>query len=148
MQLDDLNFADDPTLLSQTQQQMWKKMTSVVAASAAVGLNIHKGKSKTLRYNTPCTTPITIDGEDLEDVRTFTYLDSIIDEHGGSSRCEGADRQSKSSIFTIEEHLELKATVNQHHGQYFQYKCQDSSTVWGRNLGNYESHHPEYTSVY
>ncbi|VDO89717.1 unnamed protein product, partial [Schistosoma margrebowiei] len=52
--------------------------------SAAVGLNIHKGKSKVLRYNTACTNPITIDGEDLEDVKSFTYLGSIIDKHGGS----------------------------------------------------------------
>ncbi|VDP45477.1 unnamed protein product [Schistosoma margrebowiei] len=62
-----------------------------------------------------------------------------------STICEGADRQSKSSIFTTEEHLELKATVNQHQDQGFQYKCQDSSTVWGGNLENYESHHPEKT---
>ncbi|VDP75312.1 unnamed protein product, partial [Schistosoma curassoni] len=62
------------TLLSQTQQQMQEKTKSVGAASAAVGLNIHKGKSKVLRCNTACTNPITIDGEDLEDVKTFTYL--------------------------------------------------------------------------
>ncbi|VDP20717.1 unnamed protein product [Schistosoma margrebowiei] len=43
-----------------------------------------KGKRKILRNNTACTNPITIDGEDLEDVKTFTYLGSIIDEHGGS----------------------------------------------------------------
>ncbi|VDO87661.1 unnamed protein product [Schistosoma margrebowiei] len=84
MQLDDLDFADDLTLLSQTQQQMQEKTNSVAAASAAVGLNIHKGKSKVLRYNTACTDPITIDREDLEDVKTFTYLGSIIDEQGGS----------------------------------------------------------------
>ncbi|VDO50292.1 unnamed protein product [Schistosoma margrebowiei] len=84
MQLDDLDFADDLALLSQTQQQMQKKTNSVAAASAAVGLNIHKGKSKVLRYNTACTNPITIDGEDLEDVKTVTYLSNIIDEHGGS----------------------------------------------------------------
>ncbi|VDP69164.1 unnamed protein product [Schistosoma mattheei] len=58
--------------------------TSVEAASTAVDLNIHKGKSKILRYNTACTNPITIDGEDLEDVKSFTYLGSIIDEHVGS----------------------------------------------------------------
>ncbi|VDO75375.1 unnamed protein product [Schistosoma margrebowiei] len=45
MQLDDLDFADDLALLSQTQQQMQEKTNSVAAASAAVGLNIHKGKS-------------------------------------------------------------------------------------------------------
>ncbi|VDP48049.1 unnamed protein product [Schistosoma margrebowiei] len=84
MQLDDLNFTDDLALLSQTQQQMQENTNSVAAASAAVGLNTHKGKSKVLRYNTACTNPTTIDGEDLEDVKTFTYLGSIIDEHGGS----------------------------------------------------------------
>ncbi|CAH8610245.1 unnamed protein product [Schistosoma intercalatum] len=84
MQLDDLDFADDLALLSQTQQQMQEKTNSVAAASAAIGFNIHKGKSKILQYKTACTNPITIDGEDLEDVKTFTYLGSIIDEHGGS----------------------------------------------------------------
>ncbi|VDP88547.1 unnamed protein product, partial [Schistosoma mattheei] len=84
MQLDDLDFADDLALLPQTQQQMQEKTTSVVAASAAEGLNIHKGKNKILRYNTACTNPVTLDGEDVEDVKSFTYLGSIINEHGGS----------------------------------------------------------------
>ncbi|VDP20805.1 unnamed protein product [Schistosoma margrebowiei] len=68
MQLDDLDFADDLALLSQTQQQMQEKTNSVAATSAAIA----------------CTDPITIDGEDLVDVKTFTYLGSIIDEQGGS----------------------------------------------------------------
>ncbi|VDP22663.1 unnamed protein product [Schistosoma margrebowiei] len=84
MQLDDLDFADDLALLSHPQQQMQEKTNSVAAASEAVGLNIHKGKSKVLQYNTACTDPITIDGKDMEDVKTFTYLGSIIDEQGGS----------------------------------------------------------------
>ncbi|VDO83294.1 unnamed protein product [Schistosoma margrebowiei] len=84
MQLNDLNFTDNLALQSQMQQQMQEKTNSVAAASAAIGLNIHKGKSKVLRYNTACTNPITIDGDDLEDVKTFIYLGSIIDEHGGS----------------------------------------------------------------
>ncbi|VDP80945.1 unnamed protein product [Schistosoma mattheei] len=64
---------------------MQEKTNSVAAASAAEGLNIHKWKSKILRYNIACTNRITIDGEDLEDVKTFTYLGSIIDEQGGSN---------------------------------------------------------------
>ncbi|VDP24707.1 unnamed protein product [Schistosoma curassoni] len=59
---------------------MQEKTTSV----AVVGLNIHKRKSKILPYNTTYTNRITIDGEDLEDVKTFTYLGSIINEHDGS----------------------------------------------------------------
>ncbi|VDP76137.1 unnamed protein product [Schistosoma mattheei] len=84
MQLDDLHFADDLALLLQSQQQIQEKTTSVAAASAAVGLSIRKGKSKILRYSTVCTNPVTMDGEDLEDVKTFTYLGSIIDEQGRS----------------------------------------------------------------
>ncbi|VDP68205.1 unnamed protein product [Schistosoma mattheei] len=84
MYLDDLHFADDLALLSHRQQQMQEKTISVAAASAAVGLNIHKGKSKILRYNTTCNNLVTLDGEDLEDVKTFTNLGSNIDEHGGS----------------------------------------------------------------
>ncbi|VDP49555.1 unnamed protein product [Schistosoma margrebowiei] len=67
MQLGDLDFADDLALLSQSQQQMQEKTTSVAVASAA-----H-------------------DGEDLEGVKTFTYLGSIIGEHGGS----GADVKAR-----------------------------------------------------
>ncbi|VDP32605.1 unnamed protein product [Schistosoma margrebowiei] len=48
-------------------------------------MSTSEGKeSKILRYNTASTDPFTIDGEDLEDVKTFTYLGSIIDEQGGS----------------------------------------------------------------
>ncbi|VDO91609.1 unnamed protein product [Schistosoma margrebowiei] len=49
MQLDNLDISDGQALLSQTQQQMQEKTTSVAAASASVGLNIHKEKSRILR---------------------------------------------------------------------------------------------------
>ncbi|VDO69449.1 unnamed protein product [Schistosoma margrebowiei] len=84
MQLDELDFTDDLALLSQSQQQMQEKTTRVATASAAVDLNIHKGKSKILRYNMACTNRITHGKEAFEDVKTFTYLGNIIDEHGGS----------------------------------------------------------------
>ncbi|VDP74186.1 unnamed protein product [Schistosoma curassoni] len=150
MQLDDLDFADDLALLSQSQQQMQEKSTSVAAASAAVGLNIHKGKSKILRHNTACNNPITIDGDDLEDVKTFTYLGSIIDEHGGSDEDMkariGKTRAAYIQLRNIWNSKQL--SVNQHQCKNFQYKCQDSCTVCGGSLENYESHHPEDTGVY
>ncbi|VDO57341.1 unnamed protein product [Schistosoma margrebowiei] len=46
MQLDDLDFANDLTLPSHTQQQMQEKTTSIAAASAAVGLIYTKGKAR------------------------------------------------------------------------------------------------------
>ncbi|VDO98168.1 unnamed protein product [Schistosoma curassoni] len=47
-QLDDLDFADGLALISHAQQQMQIKITSVSAASASVGLDIHKGKASSL----------------------------------------------------------------------------------------------------
>ncbi|VDO65695.1 unnamed protein product [Schistosoma curassoni] len=83
MRLDDSDFADDLTFLSHTQQQI-QETISVAAASATIGLNLHKGKIKILLCNTTLISQNTLDGEDLEDVKAFTYLGSITDEHGGS----------------------------------------------------------------
>ncbi|VDP07092.1 unnamed protein product [Schistosoma margrebowiei] len=72
-------------------------------ASTAVGFNVHKGKSKIPRYNTACTNPITVDRENSEDVKTFTYLGSVIDEQGGS------DEDVKARIGKARaEYLQLK----------------------------------------
>ncbi|VDO63472.1 unnamed protein product, partial [Schistosoma margrebowiei] len=83
-QLDDLDFADDLALLSRTHEQMQMKTASVAAVSASVGLSIHKGKIKVLKFKAENNNPITLDGETLENVESFTYLGSIIDEQGGS----------------------------------------------------------------
>ncbi|KAH9588151.1 Protein disulfide-isomerase tmx3 [Schistosoma haematobium] len=84
MQSDNLDFADDLANLSHTHQQMQVKTKRVAAASASVGLKIHKGKSKVLKYNTENTNTIKLDGEILEELETSTYLRGIIDEQGGS----------------------------------------------------------------
>ncbi|VDP22550.1 unnamed protein product [Schistosoma margrebowiei] len=72
-QLDDLDFADDLALLSHTHEQMQTKTVSVAAVSASVGLSIHKGKTKFLKFRAENSNPNTIDGETMEDVESFTY---------------------------------------------------------------------------
>ncbi|VDO86180.1 unnamed protein product [Schistosoma margrebowiei] len=84
-QLDDLDCADDLALLSHIHEQMQIKTVSVAAVSASLGLSIHKGKNKVLKYNTKKSNPTTFDGETQEDVESFTHLESIIDEQGGSN---------------------------------------------------------------
>ena len=83
-QLDDLDFADDLALLSHTQQQMQEKTNIVAENSARLGLNINRGKSKVFKINASNETPITVQGEALEEVDSFTYLGSILDKHGGT----------------------------------------------------------------
>lgn len=43
MQLDDMDFTNNPALLSHTQQQIQMKTANVTPASEAAGFNIHKG---------------------------------------------------------------------------------------------------------
>ncbi|VDP59667.1 unnamed protein product [Schistosoma curassoni] len=92
MQINDLDFADNIALLSHTHKQMQVKTTTVVAASTSVNLNIHKGRTKILEYNAENTNPITLDGPALEEVETFTYVVSIIDER------ERSDADVKAQI--------------------------------------------------
>lgn len=83
-QLDDLDFADDIALLSHNQQQLQSKTTILEQLSASVGLHIHPGKSKVLRICSSSKEPITAKNRELEEVSTFTYLGSIVDELGGT----------------------------------------------------------------
>ncbi|VDP01758.1 unnamed protein product, partial [Schistosoma margrebowiei] len=77
-QLGDLDFADDLALLSRTHEQMQTKTASVAVVSASVGLSIHKGKTKVLKFKAENNNPITLDGKTLENVESLTYLGSII----------------------------------------------------------------------
>ena len=71
-------------LLAHTQQQMQEKTNIVAAISARMGLNIHKGKSKVLNVNATSTSPIMLEGEALEEVDSFVYLDSVVGKQGGT----------------------------------------------------------------
>ncbi|VDP58398.1 unnamed protein product [Schistosoma curassoni] len=128
-QLDDLDFADDLALLSNIHEQMRIKTASVAAVSASVGLSINKWKTKVLKFKAENSESITLDGETLEDVESFTYLGSIIDEQGGSD-AEVKARIGKARV-TFLQHMELKTTFNQYPSENLQYERQDSSTVWG-----------------
>ena len=41
-------------------------------------------KSNMLRLNTTCERPTTLEGESLEEVEAFIYLDSVVDTQGGT----------------------------------------------------------------
>ena len=83
-QLDDLDFADDLALLSHSNRQMQDKTTELALISERVGLKINKRKTKILRTNATCESPIKLDGETLDEVKDFRYLGSIVDMHGGT----------------------------------------------------------------
>ena len=63
---------------------MQEKTSTVADTSARLGLNIHRGKGKILKVDAIRETPITLEGEALEEVESFTYLGSIVDKKGGT----------------------------------------------------------------
>jgi len=78
-----MDFTDDLALLFHTQQQMQEK-TSAVADPSARLENIHRWRSKTLEVNAVRDTLITLEGEALGEMESFTYLGSIVDEKAGT----------------------------------------------------------------
>ncbi|VDO53752.1 unnamed protein product [Schistosoma margrebowiei] len=79
-------------------RQMKVKTTTATAASVAVDPKIHKGKSKILKYNTKNTNSITLGEESMEEVGSFIYLDSSINEH----RRSDADLKAEIDIVRAE----------------------------------------------
>ncbi|VDO87079.1 unnamed protein product [Schistosoma curassoni] len=78
-------------------------------------------------------------------MKTFTYLNSIVNEQGGY------DADLKARIGKVRQtFLQLKniwnlkqLSVSQHQCQDLQYECQDSSIVRSSILKNYHNHHRE-----
>ena len=63
---------------------MQEKTSELAAISSRVGLNIHKCKTKILKVNAVSMEPVKLEGNEIDEVETFTYLGSIIDKHGGT----------------------------------------------------------------
>lgn len=82
MQQDNLDFKDHLALLFHIHRQMKVKTVSVAVVCASADLNIHKGKTKIIKFSTTSTNPTTLDEEALEKLELSIYLGSIIDEQG------------------------------------------------------------------
>ena len=83
-ELDDLDFADDLAVTADTIDKIQEKTDNIKERSEALGLLVNVGKTKTLRINIDDDSPVRLDGEDIEDVNSFTYLGSIINKEGGT----------------------------------------------------------------
>ena len=82
--LEDLDYADDVALISSRFADLQEKIDRLVATAGIVGLKINPCKTKTLRINHRCTDYIRIEGEKVEDVKSFVYLGSVLDKLGGT----------------------------------------------------------------
>ena len=83
-QLEDLDFADDLALLAHSHQQIQDKTSKLKTISSQVGLDIHPQKTQIMKMNTPNADPVTLGGNRIDEVESFTYLGSIVDRQGGT----------------------------------------------------------------
>ncbi|XP_078617289.1 uncharacterized protein LOC144885281 [Branchiostoma floridae x Branchiostoma japonicum] len=85
--LDDLDFADDLALLCHTISQMREKTQRLERNSGQVGLRINPSKTKEMRVKTVGNAkPVCCRGIELETVKEFTYLGSVISSDGGATK--------------------------------------------------------------
>ncbi|KAH9584853.1 Laminin subunit gamma-1 [Schistosoma haematobium] len=107
---------------------MHMNTNSVSTASASVNPNKHIGKRKILKYNTENTNTISLDREALEEVETSTYLDSIINEQGGSDvNVNASIVKAMTALLQLKNICNSKQlSVNQYQSHNLQYERQDS----------------------
>ena len=91
-QLEDLDFADDISLLSHRQQDAQEKLGRVTAEAEKTGLRINTRKTEILRINNKRQGPVRLQQEQIKEVKKFTYLGSVVSKDGG------ADEDIKSRI--------------------------------------------------
>jgi len=75
---------DDIALISSTRGQIQQKVGSLGTNSKGTGLKINSEKTKLLRLNTSNTERVQVEGQDIEEVQSFVYLDANVSNEGGA----------------------------------------------------------------
>ena len=83
-QLDNLDFADDLSLLSHNHSQMQDKTTLLETTSAGTGLKINRKKTELMKMNTTANRLVMVGGEPIREVESFVYLGSVADQQGAT----------------------------------------------------------------
>ena len=83
-QLEDLDFADDISLLSHKQQDAQEKLNRVAEEAERTGLQINIGKTEAMRVNNRQQDPLRLHQEDIKEVDRFVYLGSVVSKDGGA----------------------------------------------------------------
>ena len=84
--LDDLDYDDDLAVLACSQAQIREKTEKVWQTAKRLGLKINAPKTKVMVINTTLDAALTIAGETLECVDSFTYIGSVISKDGNAQK--------------------------------------------------------------
>ena len=82
--LEDLDYADDLSLLSSRFVDIQEKSTRLYEVARFTGLKINTTKTKTMRVNCRNNNAVVIGNNEVEDVDSFIYLGATLDKFGGT----------------------------------------------------------------
>jgi len=99
--LEDIDFADDITLLSHRHQDMQSKTTSLDKTGGRAGMKVNIPKTKNMRINHSNDNPIVLRGEQLEEVDKFPHLGSIVSKDGGTDQDIGTRIGKATTAFKL-----------------------------------------------
>ena len=103
----DLNYADDLSILDESLSKMNKLLEVLRVYVARIGSKINVKKTKSLRLGISEDEKVTLGDEKIDQVGSFTYLDSIISKYGGSSEDAKSRIANAQGVFsTVKKSLE------------------------------------------
>ena len=112
--INNLRYADDIVLIAQSPQALQTLLDKVEAVSREYGLEINTKKTKVMKKE---QIVIICQGQELEQVETFKYLDAIITENDDCSKeiqaRLGAARGAERSLHSLWKDRSLHVKVKQ-----------------------------------
>ena len=102
-QLEDLDFADDISLLSYKQQDAQKKLLRVAEEAEKTGLQINTGKTKVMRVNSKNQDPVKLHHEEIKEVDKLVYLGSVVSKNGGTDEDIKSRINKTKHVFNTDE---------------------------------------------
>ena len=84
--INNLRYADDTTLIAKSSDELQDLIDRVKASSEEFGLHLNVKKTKTMICGGDANQQVKVDGEVVEQVDTFNFLGSLIDNAGAVHR--------------------------------------------------------------
>jgi len=111
--LTDLDFADDLSLLAQSRATLQKMTTNLEIEAKKVGLRISAEKTKVMQIcRGQVTDPITVGGQNIDDVDRFTYLGSVLTYDGDAEADVNCRVGKAASVFQRMRPIWTSSTIS------------------------------------
>nr|KAG5701747.1 hypothetical protein BaRGS_004349 [Batillaria attramentaria] len=135
-QLEDLDFADDISLLSHKQQHAQSKLTRLAEEAGKRGLKINTSKTEVMRLNNKQGRPLQLHGEDIKETERFVYLGSIARLQLAQGHLNWNNVRWQNVLFSDEsrfciDHADGRVREWRRRGDRYADNCVVENNAWG-----------------